>query len=118
MMGLIQFGMESVAAMAAMIPLQPPAASSIAGEVDQLYYLLTGITLFFTVLIFSIIFYFMVKYRRRSPDEKPPEVHSSLVLELALDHHSVADLRGRFRVGVEPVHAQFTPARQRPPKFS
>ena len=56
-----------------MIPMQPPAASSIAGEVDQLYYLLTGITLFFTVLIFSIIFYFMVKYRRRSQDEKPPE---------------------------------------------
>ena len=30
---------------------------------------LTGITLFFTVLIFSIIFYFMLKYRRKSPDE-------------------------------------------------
>ena len=51
------------------IPLQPPAASSIADGVDQLYYFLTGITLFFTVLIFSIIFYFMVKYRRQSPDE-------------------------------------------------
>jgi cytochrome c oxidase subunit II len=70
-------------AMAAMIPLQPPQASSIAGEIDQLYYVLTGITLFFTVLIFSIIFYFMVKYRRRSKDEKPPEVHSHLLLELA-----------------------------------
>ncbi len=83
MTGLIQFGWSGLAAIAAMIPMQPPAASTIAGEVDQVYYLLTGITLFFTVLIFSIIFYFMVKYRRRSPDEKPPEVHSSLVLELA-----------------------------------
>ena len=70
-MGLIQFGSNGIeAAAAAMIPLQPPAASTIAGGVDQLYYLLTGITLFFTVLIFSIIFYFMVKYRRRSEDEK------------------------------------------------
>src|SRR6202142_3851829 len=87
MMGLFQLGWSgtnaATSALATMIPLQPPAASSIAGEVDKLYYLLTGITLFFTVLIFSIIFYFMVKYRRRSPDEKPPEVHSSLVLELA-----------------------------------
>jgi cytochrome c oxidase subunit II len=63
--------------------LQPPAASSIAEDVDKLYYLLTGITLFFTVLIFSIIFYFMVKYRRRSEDERAPETHSPLVLELA-----------------------------------
>ena len=70
MMGLIQLGWSGLAVLAAMIPMQPPAASTIAGEVDQLYYLLTGITLFFTVLIFSIIFYFMVKYRRRTPDEK------------------------------------------------
>ena len=64
------------------MPFQPPAASSIAGGVDQLYYLLTGITVFFSVLIFSIIFYFMVKYRRRSEDEVPPETHTSMALEL------------------------------------
>ncbi|HXQ26530.1 MAG TPA: cytochrome c oxidase subunit II [Candidatus Acidoferrales bacterium] len=63
--------------------MQPPVASSIAEGVDQLYLLLTGITLFFSVLIFSIIFYFMIKYRRRSETEVPPEVHSSLFLELA-----------------------------------
>jgi cytochrome c oxidase subunit II len=83
MIGFIQFGWMSRAAAAAMIPLEPPAASSIAGEVDKLYYFLTGITLFFTVLIFSIIFYFMVKYRRRSGDERAADVHSSLALELA-----------------------------------
>src|ERR1700685_1939017 len=87
MMGLFQFGLNGTKAaassLALMIPMHPPAASTIAGEIDQLYYLLTGITLFFTVLIFSIIFYFMVKYRRRSKDEIPPEVHSSMRLELA-----------------------------------
>ncbi len=66
-----------------MIPLQPPAASSIADDVDQLYLVLTGITLFFTVLIFSIIFYFMMKYRRRSEDETPVETHTPMALELA-----------------------------------
>src|SRR5581483_9389254 len=83
MMGLMQSGWDAMGLLAAMIPMQPPAASSIAGQIDQLYYLLTGITLFFTVLIFSIIFYFMVKYRRRSKDEKPADVHPSLMLELA-----------------------------------
>ena len=83
MMGLSQSGLQGVAAVLATIPLQPPAASSIAEGVDKLYYLLTGITLFFTVLIFSIIFYFMVKYRRRSEDEVAPETHTSMFLELS-----------------------------------
>jgi len=82
MTGFIQCVLSSVTAPAAMIPLQPPAASTIAGGVDKLYYVLTGITAFFAVLIFSIIFYFMVKYRRRSDDEQAPPTHTSLALEL------------------------------------
>ncbi len=42
-------------------PFQPEQASSIAKSVDQLYFFLTAVTLFFTALIFSIIFYFMIK---------------------------------------------------------
>ena len=80
---LTQWGWQGFGSLAALSQLQPPVASTIAGEIDQLYYLLTAITLFFTVLIFSIIFYFMVKYRRRSKDEKPPDIHGSLMLELA-----------------------------------
>ena len=38
------------------IPIQPEQASTIAQSVDYLYYFLTAITLFFTALIFSIIF--------------------------------------------------------------
>jgi cytochrome c oxidase subunit II len=80
---LAQHGLQHPAGAALLFPLQPPEASTISGGVDQLYYLLTGVTLFFTVLIFSIIFYFMIKYRRRSPDEVPPETHAPLALELA-----------------------------------
>jgi cytochrome c oxidase subunit 2 len=82
MMGFIQSGMHSLAGAAAMMSLQPPAASSIADDVDKLYFVLTGITLFFTVLIFSIIFYFMIKYRRRSDDEIPEATHTPMALEL------------------------------------
>src|SRR5271169_5309500 len=65
------------------IPIHPDQASTVAKGVDQLHFFLTGITLFFTAGIFSTIFYFAVKYRRRSDDERPPEIEGSLPLELA-----------------------------------
>ncbi len=64
------------------LPFQPEQASSIARSVDQLYMFLTAVTLFFTALIFSIIFYFMIKYRRRSPDERPKAIEGSFPLEV------------------------------------
>jgi cytochrome c oxidase subunit II len=64
------------------LPFQPEQASTIARSVDHLYYFLTAITLFFTALIFLIIFYFMIKYRRRSPDERPLAIEGSLPLEV------------------------------------
>jgi len=64
------------------LPFQPEQASSIAEGVDRLYIFLTVITLFFTAIIFATIFYFAVKYRRRSDDEKPSEIEGSLPLEL------------------------------------
>jgi cytochrome c oxidase subunit 2 len=64
------------------LPFQPEQASSIARSVDQLYYFLTAVTLFFTALIFSIIFYFMIKYRRRAPDERPKAIEGSFPLEV------------------------------------
>lgn len=64
------------------LPFQPEQASTIAKSVDQLYFFLTAVTLFFTVLIFSAIFYFMIKYRRRSPDERPKAIEGSFPLEV------------------------------------
>ncbi|MGA7225355.1 MAG: cytochrome c oxidase subunit II, partial [Candidatus Acidiferrales bacterium] len=82
MTGLIPSSLQSLAAVGALIPLKPTAASSIAEGVDHLYFFLTVITLFFTILIFSTIFFFMIKYRRRSPDEIPPDTKEHLGLEL------------------------------------
>ena len=72
----------AVPAMVASIPLRPPAASSIAENVDRLHFTLTVITLFFTVVIFGSIFYFMIKYRRRSDDERPPQITGNIPLEI------------------------------------
>jgi len=81
MMGFLQSGCELLALL--QNPFQPPAASSIANNVDQLYFVLSGITAFFTVLIFSIIFVFMIKYRRKSANESGIETHTPMSLELA-----------------------------------
>lgn len=64
------------------LPFQPEQASTIARSVDHLYFFITAITLFFTALIFLTIFYFMIKYRRRSPDERPKAIEGSLPLEI------------------------------------
>ena len=64
-------------------PLRPEQASTIAEGIDNLYYFLTAIDLFFTAIIFLAIFYFMVKYRRRSQDETPAQIEGSLPLEIS-----------------------------------
>jgi len=61
---------------------RPTDASTSAARVDHLYFFLTGLTLFFTFFIFATIFYFMIKYRRRSEEERPPETQDSAALEL------------------------------------
>jgi len=64
------------------LPLFPEQASSIAPEVDHLLYYLLAVAVFFTVLIFGAIFYFAIRYRRRSDRELPHVIHGGLTLEI------------------------------------
>jgi cytochrome c oxidase subunit 2 len=64
-------------------PIKPVQASTIAQGVDHLYYFLTAIDLFFTAIIFLTIFYFALRYRRRSQEEKPEQIEGSVPLEMA-----------------------------------
>ena len=63
-------------------PFQPEQASTIARSVDYLYWFITAVTVFFSAVIFATIFYFMIKYRRRSPDERPKAIEGSIPLEI------------------------------------
>jgi cytochrome c oxidase subunit II len=65
------------------LPLFPEQASNFAPEVDHLLYFLLAVSVFFTILIFSSIFYFAIRYRRRSEQELPPVIHGGLKLEIA-----------------------------------
>jgi len=60
----------------------PEGASTTAGSVDALYFFLVAVSLFFGVLIAVLLALFAIRFRRRSEDERPAEIHGSLALEL------------------------------------
>src|SRR5712692_1521018 len=62
--------------------LFPEKASTLAARVDALYYFLIAVSGFFATLIFLLVIYFAVKYRRRSATEQPQPIEGDLRLEL------------------------------------
>src|SRR3954466_4642379 len=63
------------------IPLVPESASTFSWKVDALYFYLSGVTLFFTLLISAVLIFFTVRYRRRTPYEIPRPIAGSHKLE-------------------------------------
>ena len=59
----------------------PDQASTIAPQIDALFYFLTAVTAFFTIGIFVAILYLGLKYRRR-PGVKPQHVETNTALEI------------------------------------
>jgi len=60
-------------------PLLPESASTVAGELDLLFWYMTGVSLFFVALIAVLLFVFAVRYRRREGREaKAIEGHVGL----------------------------------------
>jgi cytochrome c oxidase subunit 2 len=64
------------------LPIFPERASTVAGGVDSLYLFLLAVAAFFTILIFSLVFFFALRYRRRAEGERGKPIHGSLGLEL------------------------------------
>jgi len=50
-------------------------------KVDAVYFYLSGVTLFFTLLISAILVFFVIRYRRRTPYEIPRPIAGSHKLE-------------------------------------
>src|SRR4029434_8418725 len=63
------------------IPLVPESASTMSWKVDALYFYLSGVTLFFALLISAVLIFFVIRYRRRSPYEIPRPIAGSHKLE-------------------------------------
>jgi len=62
-------------------PLFPEQASSVAADVDNLYFFLLAVTAFFSTLIAGLVIYFAIRYRRRSEVELPEPITGSTKLE-------------------------------------
>jgi cytochrome c oxidase subunit 2 len=65
------------------IPLAPVRASTAASRIDTVFLFELFVSLFFVALIFTFIIYFVVRYRRRSEDEIPPDIGKHYSLEAA-----------------------------------
>ncbi|MCI0488269.1 MAG: cytochrome c oxidase subunit II [Blastocatellia bacterium] len=64
------------------IPFMPEDASTLSGRVDNFYFFLVGLSVFFFTLIAGLEIYFALKYRRQRPDEIPRPVRSAVRLEV------------------------------------
>jgi len=64
------------------IPFIPESASTVSGKVDALYFYLSGVTAFFTLLISGVLIFFVIRYRRRTPFEIPRPIAGSHKLEI------------------------------------
>jgi cytochrome c oxidase subunit 2 len=63
--------------------LHPEQASTFASDTDSLYFFLTAVSAFFTLVIFVAVVYCAVKYRRRAGDDRVPRpILGSLGLEV------------------------------------
>src|SRR6266849_4436753 len=62
-------------------PLIPESASTLSSEVDAIYFYISGVTVFFTLLISAVVIFFVIRYRRRNPFEIPRPIEGSTKLE-------------------------------------
>jgi cytochrome c oxidase subunit II len=61
-------------------PFFPERASSVAGQVDLLYFVLVAMSVFFVALIFLPLVYFLFKYRRgQKADRRPLHVSTTAI---------------------------------------
>jgi cytochrome c oxidase subunit 2 len=63
-------------------PLFPQQASTMAARVDNLYFFLLAVSVFFSLLIAGLIVFYAIRYRRRTPNAVGTNIHGGLWLEV------------------------------------
>lgn len=76
---------------------------------DALYVFVIGVCIVMTVLIFACVFIFAIKYRRRSPDEQPRQIHGSIALETAWSVIPFCIMLVMFAWGTKLYYKNYTP---------
>ena len=93
------------------VPFIPESASTVSGKVDALYFYLSGVTLFFTLLISGVLIFFVVKYRRRTPYEIPRPIAGSHKLEMLWSVIPFIIAMSMFAWGAQLYFDQYRPPR-------
>ncbi len=93
-------------------PLFPSNASTLASSVDNLYFFITAVSVFFTLLIFVGCLVLAVKYRRRDPDEIPGPLKESLMIEIVWSVIPFFIVMVMFGWGAYVYYVNYAPPRQ------
>jgi len=64
-------------------PIMPPQASENAVQHDWLFFAITGLTVFFTVVVYALVVFLAVRYRTGSKVDRSHPPHENIRLEVA-----------------------------------
>ena len=92
-------------------PFVPESASTVSGDVDALYFYISGVTLFFVLLISAVVIYFVIRYRRRNAFEIPRPIEGSTKLETLWSVIPLLIAMTIFVWGAKVYFQQYRPAK-------
>lgn len=90
----------------------PERASTSAGEVDALYIFLLAVGITMSTLIFVSVFFFAIKYRRKSDMDRPKPIDGSLPLEIAWSVIPFLVMMVMFAWGTKLYFQNYSPPRR------
>src|SRR5437660_10262746 len=90
-------------------PFIPESASTLSGDVDAVYFYISGVTIFFTTLISLVVIFFVIRYRRRNPFEIPRPIEGSTKLETLWSVIPLVIAMSIFVWGAKVYFAEYRP---------
>ena len=98
-------------------PLFPERASTIAGRVDNVFFVLMAITVFFTFLIGFLVIFFAIRYRKGSQADRSHAFSTNLKLEAAWIGIPLVIVLGIFAIGTQVFVEMFIPPKDATPIY-
>src|SRR5438094_2235952 len=90
-------------------PFIPESASTLSGDVDAVYFYISGVTIFFVTLISLVVIFFVIRYRRRNAFEIPRPIEGSTKLETLWSVIPLLIAMSIFVWGTKVYFAQYRP---------
>ena len=91
------------------LPLFPDSASTLAGQVDELFFFTVAVAVFFSLLVGVLVLFFAVRFRRRDPAEVGQPQKTITWLEIAWSVIPLVILLVMFTWGAKVFFVAFRP---------